>query len=128
LIEDQLMSKYKQPETQAQFKAALGVYRKDMATVREAVPYIRKSDYRAYYETILLIENGESDQARKTSESIKKHWMRLALLVEMEIKAGRHEAAIEYAREAINSTKGVHRYVLYKEYERVLPQAVATIS
>ncbi|MCL6602296.1 MAG: hypothetical protein K6T94_05405 [Paenibacillus sp.] len=128
LIEEQLISKYKQAATQAQFKAAFGLYRKDMATVREAVPYIRKSDYRAYYEAILLIENGESDLARKTLESIKKHWMRLALLVEMEIKAGRHETAIEYAREAINSSKGVHRYVLYKEYERVLPQAVEVIS
>lgn len=128
LIIEQLMSKYKQAETQALYKAAFGVYRKDMAIVREAVPYIRKSDYRAYYETILLIENGESDQARETLESIKKHWMRLALLVEMEIKAGRHEAAIQYARKAVNSSRGVHRYVLYKEYERVLPQAVEAIS
>lgn len=128
LIIEQLMSKYKQAEAQAQFKAAFGVYCKDMAAVREAVPYIRKSNYRAYYETILLIENGESDQARKTLGSINKNWMRLALLVEIEIKAGRHETAIQYAREAINSSKGVHRYVLYKEYERVLPQAVEAIS
>jgi len=128
LIEEQLMSKYKQAEAQAQFKAAFGVYRKDMAAVRKAVPYIRKSNYRAYYETILLIENGESDQARKTLGSINKNWMRLALLVEIEIKAGRHETAIQYAREAINSSIGVHRYVLYKEYERVLPQAVEAIS
>lgn len=54
--------------------------------------------------------------------------MRLALLVELEIKAGRYEAAIQHAKEAVNSSRGVHRYVLYKEYERVLPQAVEAIS
>lgn len=128
LIIEQLMIKYKQPETQALFKAAFGVFQKDIATVRKAVPHIRKTEYRAYYETILLIENGETDQARENLESIKKHWMRLALLVELEIKAGRHEAAIQYAKEAVNSSRGVNRYVLYKEYERVLPQAVEGIS
>ncbi|WP_339320360.1 hypothetical protein [Paenibacillus sp. FSL R10-2734] len=128
LIIDQLMSKYKKAETQAQFKAAFGVYQKDMATVREAVPHMRKSDYRTYYETFLLIENGESDQARETLRSIKKHWMRLTLLVEIEINAGRYEAATQYAREALNSSRGVHRYVLYRKYEEVLPQAVEGIT
>lgn len=128
LVIDQLMSKYKQAKTQAYFKAAFGVYSKDMTTIREALPYIQKSDYRAYYETILLIENGESDQAYETLESIKKPWMRLALLVELEMKAGHYEAAIQYAKEAVNSSRGVHRYVLYKEYERVLPQAIEGIS
>lgn len=127
-VEEQLLKKYKQAETQAPFKAAFGVYHKDMATVREAVPYIRNSDYRAYYETILQIDDGKHDQARKTLESIRKPWMRLALLAEMEIRAGRHEAAIQNAKEALVSTRGVHRYVLYKEYERVLPQAVEAIS
>ncbi|GIP45045.1 hypothetical protein J45TS6_35040 [Paenibacillus sp. J45TS6] len=128
LVIEQLMSKYKQPETQAPFKAAFGVYQKDMAIVREAVPYIRQSDYRAYYETILHIQNGERDQAQIRLESIKKQWMKLALLVEMESSAGNHEAAIQYARKAINSSRGVHCYVLYKEYERELPQAVEAIS
>lgn len=128
LIVEQLMFKHKQAETQAPFKAAFGVYCKDMATVREAVPFLRNSDYRAYYETILLIESGENDQAKETLATITKDWMRLALLADMEIRAGRHETAVQYAREAINSSKGVHRYVIYKEYERVLPQAVEAVS
>ncbi|MCM3782215.1 hypothetical protein M3231_04475 [Neobacillus mesonae] len=128
LIMEQLMNKYKKAETQAQFKAAYGVYRNDMAAVRDAVPYIRISDYRAYYETILLLEEGKSDQALETLASIKKSWMRFALLAEMERKAGRNEAAIQHARQAMNSSRGVHRYVLYKEYERQLPQAIEAIT
>lgn len=128
LVIDQLMSKYKQAETQAQFKAAFGIYYKDTLTVREAVPHIRKSDYRSYYETFLLIENGENDLAKETLQSIKKHWMRLALLVEIEIHTGHHEAAILYARKALNSTRGVQHYVLYKQYEETLPQAIEGIG
>jgi hypothetical protein len=54
--------------------------------------------------------------------------MKSALLAEIELKAGRHEAAIEHAREAVNSSRGVYRYVLYKEYERSLPQVVKPLA
>lgn len=128
VIMEQLMSKYKQRETRAIFQAAFGVYQKDMDMVREAVPYIQKPDYRVYYETTIQIDNGEMDRARDTLRSIKKHWMRLALLVDIEMKSGNQEAAIQYAREAVNSTRGVNRYTLYKEYERELPQAVEGIG
>lgn len=127
VIMEKLMSKYKQRETRAIFQAAFGVYQKDMDMLREAVPYIQKSDYRMYYETTIHIENGEMDRARDTLRSIKKHWMRLALLVDIEMKSGNQKAAIQYAREAIQSTRGVNRYTLYKEYERELPQAVEGI-
>lgn len=123
-IMEQLMSKYKQAAAQATYKAAYGVYRKEMTAVQEALPHIRNSDYRAYYETFLLSEDGESAQARERLESIKKPWMRSALLAEIELKSGSMEAAIKHAREAVNSSRGVQRYVLHKEYERILPQAV----
>ncbi len=127
-IMEQLMSKYKRVAVQAPFKAAYGHYRKDMAAVQEAVPYIRYSDYRAYYETALLVEDGNSEQAREHLESIKKQWMRSALLAEIELKAGDIETAVKYARDAVNSSRGIQRYVLHKEYERTLPQAVEDVS
>ncbi|MBY0217857.1 hypothetical protein [Paenibacillus illinoisensis] len=128
MVMEQIMSKHKKEKAQAVYKAAYGVYRKDMNDVREAVPYIRFSDYRAYYETILLSEDEKSTQARECLKSIKKRWMRSALLAEIEIKAGRRETAIKHAREAVNASRGVHRYVLHKEYERILPEAIASVS
>ncbi|MEK5494997.1 hypothetical protein MKZ24_30285 [Paenibacillus sp. FSL R7-0297] len=127
-IMEQLMSKYKRVTVQATYKAAYGLYRKDMAAVQEAVPYIRYSDYRAYYETVLLLQDGKSVQAREHLESIRKQWMRSALLAEIELKAGNSETAIKYAREAVDASRGVQRYVLHKEYERTLPQAVEALS
>lgn len=127
MVMEQIMSKHRSEKAQAVYKAAYGVYRKDMNDVRKAVPHIRFSDYRTYYETILLSEDEKSTEARERLKSIKKRWMRSALLAEIEIKAGYREKAIQHARKAIDASRGVHRYVLHKEYERILPEAVESI-
>ncbi|WP_336783370.1 hypothetical protein [Paenibacillus illinoisensis] len=127
MVMEQIMNKHRSEKAQAVYKAAYGVYRKDMNDVRKAVPHIRFSDYRTYYETILLSEDEKSTEARERLKSIKKRWMRSALLAEIEIKAGCREKAIQHAREAIDASRGVHRYVLHKEYERILPEAVESI-
>jgi hypothetical protein len=123
-VMERLMSKHTRVAVQATYKAAYGWYRKDMAAVQEAVQYIRYPDYRAYYETALLLEEGQGAQAREHLKSIRKPWMRSAVLAEIERKAGNNELAVKYAREAVEASRGVQRYVLYKEYERTLPQAV----
>ncbi|WP_170948000.1 hypothetical protein [Paenibacillus sp. 7516] len=51
-----------------------------------------------------------------------------ALRAEIEIKAGHRETGIKHAREAVNASIGVQRYVLHKEYEKILPEAVESIS
>lgn len=131
-IMEQLMNKYKKAAAQASYKAAYGLYRKDMTAVQEAVPYIRYSDYRAYYETILLSEDGENAQARKHLESIKKPWMRSALLAEIELKTGCIETAVKHARKPltlreafsimcyIRNTKGNYHRLLnsYRKFRR----------
>ncbi|WP_139331992.1 hypothetical protein [Paenibacillus amylolyticus] len=128
LVMEQIMQKYKWKSTQASFKAAYGLYRKDMFAIRQAVPHIGLSDYRTYYETILLLEDGRSDEARERLQSIKKKWMRSTLLAYIELKAENRDTAIQHAHEALNSSRGVDRYVLYKEYEKVLPEVVGHLS
>ncbi|MCM3171904.1 hypothetical protein [Paenibacillus sp. MER 99-2] len=128
VVMEQVRLKYKREVAQAPFKAAYGFYNQDMNAIREAIPHIRWSDYRTYYETYLLLEEGNSEQARERLKSIKKHWMRSALLGAIELKAGRRDLAIQLAKEALDVSKGVHHYVLYKEYERLYPEVVKTVS
>jgi len=128
LVMEQIMQKYKWKSTQASFKAAYGVHLKNMFAVQQAVKQMGISDYRTYYETILLLEDGNSDGARERLQSIKKKWMRSTLLAGIELKAENRDTAIQHAHEALNSSRGVNRYVLYKEYERVLPEVVGHIS
>ncbi|WP_338539761.1 hypothetical protein [Paenibacillus tundrae] len=127
VVMEQVLLKYKQKAAQSSFKAAYGIYNKDMNAIREAIPHIRESDYQAYYETYLLMEEGNSEQARERLKSIKKHWMRSALLGGIELKAGRRDLAIQLAKEALDVSKGVHHYVLYKEYERLYPEVVKIV-
>lgn|GEM_PF-2274912 len=103
---------------QAIYQAAYGAYRKDMTAVRQAVLQMRRSDFRTYYETFLLLEEEKSEQAREHLKTIRRQWMRSALLAEIERQSGRRELAIQHATEAMNASKGVERYTLTKEYER----------
>ncbi|WP_339783863.1 hypothetical protein NSQ38_20615 [Paenibacillus sp. FSL R7-0313] len=128
LVMEQITQKYKRKSTQASFNAAYGLHLKNMFAIRQAVPHIGLSDYRTYYETILLLEDGKSGDARERLQCIKKQWMRSTLLAGIELKAENRDTAIQHAHEALNSSRGVNRYVLYKEYERVLPEVVGHIS
>jgi hypothetical protein len=103
---------------QAIYQAAYGVYCKNITAVRQAVLKMRRSDYRTYYETFLLVEEEKSEQAREHLKSIRRQWMRSALLAEIERQLNRRDQAIQHAKEALNASKGVERYMLTKEYER----------
>jgi hypothetical protein len=102
----------------ANYQAAYSAYRKDLFSLRKSLREMRRSDYRTYYETFLLVEEGESERARAHLSSIKKDWMRYALLAEIERKLHHHERAEEFAAKAVQAAKGVNRYVMTKEYER----------
>lgn len=104
--------------TKANYQAAYGAYRKDLFTVRKAVREMRKSVYRTYYETFVLIEEGETERAREHLSSIKREWMRFALLAEIERKLNHYKEAEELAAQAVQASRGVHRYAMTKEYER----------
>lgn len=104
--------------TKANYQAAYGAYRKDLFTVRKAVREMRKSVYRTYYETFVLIEEGETERATEHLGSIKREWMRFALLAEIERKLDHYKEAEEFASQAVQASKGVNRYVMTKEYER----------
>lgn len=104
--------------TKANYQAAYGAYRKDLYTVRTAIREMRKSDYRTYYETFVLIEEEETERAREHLSSIKRQWMRLALLAEIERKLNHYKKAEELASQAVQASRGVNRYAMTKEYER----------
>lgn len=118
IIMEKLRNQTTKKSRQAIYQAAHGVYCKDITAVRQAVLKMRRSDYRTYYETFLLVEEEKSEQAREHLKSIRRQWMRSALLAEIERQLNRRDQAIQHAKEALNASKGVERYMLTKEYER----------
>lgn len=95
--------------TKANYQAAYGAYRKDLFTVRKAVREMRKSDYRTYYETFIFIEEGETERAREHLSSVRREWMRFALLAEIKRKLNHYKEAEELAAKAVQASKGVKR-------------------
>jgi hypothetical protein len=69
----------------------------------------------------------EKELARAAAAKVKKTWMRDALLSELEIRSGNRHKAVELARQALGNCKGLQRYIVYKNYERELPEALASV-
>ncbi len=121
---NRLLVKYKHPQKQALYKVVCGMYRKNVRTVKNELVHIQSAQFRYYYETYVHIEEGNLGVARATAAKVTKPWMKCSLLSEIEMRAGnRHEATI-LARQALQSCRGVQRYIVYKNYERELPEAL----
>jgi len=121
---NQLLLKYKQPHRQALYKAFYGAYHKDVAAAKSQIIHIRPMDYQHYYDAYVHIEENNMELARMSTARVSKPWMRCSLISEIELKSGNRSVAVAYAREALLSCRGLQRYVLYKYYERDLPEAV----
>ncbi|WP_068534437.1 hypothetical protein [Paenibacillus glacialis] len=124
ILIDRLLVKYKHPQKQALYKAIYGTYRKNITTVKNEVSLIQSVQFRYYYETYVYIEEGNLELARATTAKVSKPWMKNSLLSEIELQTGNRPEAIELARQALQSSRGLQRYIVYKNYERELPEAV----
>ncbi|WP_336746041.1 hypothetical protein [Paenibacillus sp. y28] len=121
----ELLIKYKQRHRQALYRTLHGLYRKDVAAVKDEISSIQPPAFRYYYEAYVHLEEGQQELARASIARVSKPWMKSSLLAELELKAGNRKEAAALARQAVLACKGVQRYVVYKHYERELPEAVA---
>lgn len=119
-----LLVKYTQPHRQAQYKAAYCIYRKDAAAVKKELVHLKSSDQRHYYEAFVHTEEGNLELARDTAAKLSTPWMKSSMLSEIEKKAGNQHEAIAHGKQALHSSKGLQRYILYKTFERELPGAL----
>ncbi|WP_053372851.1 hypothetical protein [Paenibacillus sp. FJAT-27812] len=119
-----MLSKYKQPQRQALYKVMYDLYHKDAASMKKQLPHIHSEKYRNYYEAFVHLEEGNLELARATAAKAAKPWMRDALLYELEMRAGNRHKAAALARQSLDSCKGIQRYIMYKNYERELPEAL----
>ncbi|OAB38779.1 hypothetical protein PMSD_07160 [Paenibacillus macquariensis subsp. defensor] len=121
---DSLLAKYKDPNKQALYKAIYGIYRKDMSTVKNELIHIKSKDFRYYYESYVHIEEGNLELARTTAAKVSKPCMISSLRSEIELRSGNRQEAIQLASQALQSSRGLQRYIVYKNYERELPEAL----
>ncbi|MFT4416308.1 hypothetical protein ACLM5H_20800 [Fredinandcohnia humi] len=117
---DTLLRKYKDPSRQAIFKTLHALYEKDILRAKHEIQKIQPVEYKHYYQAIVAIEEGNLEEANELCSSIKSDWMKHALRAGIAEKAKDHEAFKEQIQKAFDKTRGLQRYVLYKQYEQVL--------
>lgn len=115
-----LLQKYKQPSRQALFKTLHALYEDDILRVKSDIEDIQPQQYKAYYQAIVAVEEGNLDKAKELGKQIKSEWMKHALASGIAKKAGNHDEYVVEIQKAYEKTRGLQRYVIYKQYEEDL--------
>ncbi|MFS0821403.1 hypothetical protein [Bacillus sp. 1P02SD] len=115
-----LLQKYKHPAKQALFKTLHALYEDDILRVKKDIEDIHPPQYKAYYQAIVAVEEGKLEQAAELGEQVKSKWMKHALAAGIAKKAGNHAEYVSEIQKAFEKTRGMQRYVLYKQFQRDL--------
>jgi hypothetical protein len=75
---------------------------------------------REYYQALIFIEEGKFQEALSIAEKINSSWMKHTIEAEVDLKEGNEEKAKTKAKQAISETKGLQKYALYKNFEKIL--------
>lgn len=115
---EKLLQTTKNKARQAAYKVVHALYFEDIFTAKREVKNIASAQYKSYYQAIIALEESDMEAADRLIEEVSSQWMKYALLAEFEKKKNNIEEAKNYASKALNETKGLQYYSLYKTYER----------
>jgi hypothetical protein len=101
------------------FTVIFSLYFEKTDGLEEEVNKIKPTQIRLYYEIMLMIQKTEGKRIEKEIYTIKRKWMKEALLAELERKRGRVDKEIGHAKSALKAARGLQYYILKKEYERL---------
>ncbi|WP_099354531.1 hypothetical protein [Fredinandcohnia onubensis] len=117
---ESLLRKYKDPARQALFKTLHALYEDDILRVKKDIEDIHPSQYKAYYQAIVAVEEGKLEQAAELGNQVKSEWMKHALASGIAKKKGDHDEYVAEIQKAYEKTRGMQRYIIYKQYEEDL--------
>ncbi|WP_078544648.1 hypothetical protein [Litchfieldia alkalitelluris] len=100
------------------YKVVQALYFKDIDEAKLFINQIKPLTYRLYYQSYILLEEGDLDGAVDLMEKLSTKWMKDALLAEHARKLNNLPNAKHYAKNAVLQSKGLQRYLLQKTYER----------
>nr|WP_309098329.1 hypothetical protein [Fredinandcohnia onubensis] len=112
-----LLRKYKDPARRALFKTLHALYEDDILRVKKDIEDIHPPQYKAYYQAIVAVEEGKLEQAAEFGNQVKSEWMKHALASGIAKKKGDHGEYVAEIQKAYEKTRGMQRYIIYKQYE-----------
>jgi hypothetical protein len=117
-----LLNKYKSPSRQALFKTIHAMYREEILTVKDEIKLIKPQTYQYYYEALLCIEEFNITRAEKFIDMVDKPWMKLVLRSTLKLRLGEELEAYQLSLQALEQSKGIQKYAIYKTMEKEFPQ------
>ncbi|KEZ50579.1 hypothetical protein AZ46_0207900 [Metabacillus indicus LMG 22858] len=113
-------SKYKNSERRALIQTTYALYKQEPSEAKKYLHLIKSPAYRTYYEGLIAAESRKFKEARDHAERLQEGWMKNSILAEMAEKQGKKSEAKERAAMAFEQTRGLQRYILYKNFEAYL--------
>ncbi|OIK10810.1 hypothetical protein BIV60_20285 [Bacillus sp. MUM 116] len=116
-----VLSKYKAPFRHALFLTIYSLYKHDTEKAKTHLEGIQPLKYREYYRALVCVEEGNLQDAVTISNKINSpKWMKLIIMAEVYLKEGNNEKAKICAIQAVKETKGLQKYAIYKNFEKIL--------
>ncbi|MFP5108956.1 hypothetical protein ACSU6B_19635 [Neobacillus sp. C211] len=115
-----VLLKYKTPARQALFRTIYSLYKHDTEKAKTNLERIQPLKLRQYYLALVCIEEDKLQDAISISDKINSNWMKNTILAEVYLKEGNIEKAKTYANQAVKETKGIQKYSIYKNFEKIL--------
>ncbi|WLR52069.1 hypothetical protein LC040_03910 [Bacillus tianshenii] len=117
-----IVKKYKRKDKRAIYDIIYALYHHDPQAARQSINNIQVSLYKDYYKASIFIEERRFPLAEQILDEIPQDWMREALKAEIEMKTKRRKRAVPFAERALEHSRGLQKYMLYKNYLRELPE------
>ena len=113
-----ILQTQKQPKMQAIYAANLAVWQQDVEALNRLAIHLPTADYVNYYTGHALLLEGNSEQALSLASSIRRQWMKHALLASIAKQSGDQTAFQREAELATTHARGVQHYVLVSLFQR----------
>lgn len=116
----QVVKKYAKSSKRPLFELIYALYKGNLPEAKEHLDNLKAPVYQDYYRCGILLEEGDVAKAREIGERLPKKWMKATVLAEVSRKEGNSQHAVKYAEEAFNSSRGIQKYSVYKNFEELL--------
>lgn len=115
---DEVLKKHKQPGQQAVYQTIYALSQNNLLTAKEHIPFIQPPEYQTYYQAYILIEENQLNEAEELAKTISNLGMHYTILAEIENKRENTELAKSYVKKALEHSRGLNKFTVYKAFER----------
>lgn len=115
---ERILKTHKQPDMQAAYRTLLAIYRGQPGVAAQHAEAIQREPLRSYYLAQAAASSGDFQRAISLNQEIREPWMNHS--IEALIAFEKNDPQFDQlARKSVQSARGVQKYTLLKNFERM---------